>query len=226
MSTRGQDTAGSVAPGSRATGRFITLEGVEGVGKSTNLAFVADCVRAAGFDALVTREPGGTPPGEELRALLLRPGLELDPLTETLLMFAARAEHLARVIRPALAEGRWVICDRFTDASHAYQGGGRGVPAETLASLEGLVQRGLTPDLTLLLDAPADVAAGRQAARGGADRFEDEEAGFFARVKAAYLARASAEPGRIRLIDAGRPLEAVQADIRAALAPLLGTGKG
>lgn len=209
-----------------ARGRFVTLEGVEGVGKSTNLAFAADCIRRAGPDVIVTREPGGTPLGEELRGLLLRPGLGMDPLTETLLMFAARAEHLARVIRPALDAGRWVVCDRFTDASHAYQGGGRGVPRQTLDALEALVQQGLTPDLTLLLDAPAEVSAQRQAARGGADRFEDEEAAFFARVKAAYLARASVEPARIRLIDAGRPLDEVQADIGRALSPLLAAGAG
>ncbi|HEY5789111.1 MAG TPA: dTMP kinase [Gammaproteobacteria bacterium] len=208
---------------SSARGRFITVEGGEGAGKSTNLAFVAERVAAAGHRVQVTREPGGTPLGEEIRGLLLGHrdgGMAGD--SELLLMFAARAEHLAQVIRPALAAGTWVVCDRFTDATYAYQGGGRGVDLQRIARLEALVQGELRPDLTLLLD--LDVADGlaRAGRRGTADRFEAETAAFFARVRACYLERAAAEPQRFRVIDAGLPLAEVQARIAEALDALPG----
>jgi len=212
-----------------SAGRFITLEGIEGAGKSTALAHVAGLLEAAGREVVATREPGGTPLGEALRALLLdhRNGMAHD--TELLLMFAARAEHLAQVIRPALAAGRWVVCDRFTDSTYAYQGGGRGVPEARIAALEGWVQGPLRPDLTLLLDVPPETGLARARGGGVGDRFEREDVAFFERVRAAYLRRAEAEPGRFRVIDAARPLEAVHAALAAALAPLLadaGTGDG
>ena len=209
-------------------GRFVTLEGIEGAGKSGALAHLRGVLAAAGIGAVATREPGGTALGEALRALLLdhRNGMEAD--TELLLVFAARAEHLARVIRPALAAGRWVLCDRFTDSTYAYQGGGRGVPAERIAALEEWVQGPLRPDLTLLLDVPPELglarARGREGGAEGAsarDRFEREDLAFFARVREAYLARARAEPARFRVIDAARPWEEVRAALEEALAPLL-----
>ncbi len=203
-----------------AVGRFITVEGIEGVGKSTNLSFVANELRRAGHAVVESREPGGTALGERIRDLLLSPDTRIAPLTELLLMFAARAAHLEEVIRPALLSGKWVVCDRFTDASHAYQGGGRGLPAATIDTLASLVQGDLRPDLTLLLDAPLKVAEERQAGRGHRDRFEQESLAFFSRVQKAYLDLAAREPGRVRLIDAGRPLAAVQEEIRRVLAEL------
>jgi dTMP kinase len=203
-----------------ASGRFITIEGIEGVGKSTNLSFVANELRRAGHAVVESREPGGTALGERIRDLLLSPDTRIAPLTELLLMFAARATHLDEVIRPALLSGKWVVCDRFTDASHAYQGGGRGLPAATIDTLASLVQGDLRPDLTLLLDAPLKVAEERQAGRGHRDRFEQESLAFFGRVQKAYLDLAAREPGRVRLIDAGRPLAVVQEDIRRVLAEL------
>ena len=200
--------------------RLITLEGGEGVGKSTNLAFIESHLKAQGVALITTREPGGTPLGESIRGLLL----DGDPMTaeaELLLVFAARAEHLATVIRPALESGQWVLCDRFTDASYAYQGGGRGVPLERIAWLETWIQAGLNPDLTLLLDAPIAVGMGRARARGLGDRFEQETNPFFERVRAAYLARAQAAPHRVCRIDAAKPLALVQAAIAAALDGLL-----
>jgi dTMP kinase len=202
---------------STSRGRFITVEGIEGVGKSTNLSFIAGTLRQAGYSVLETREPGGTPLGEEIRRLLLAPANRLGPLPELLLMFAARAVHLDEVIRPALARGQWVVCDRFSDASFAYQGGGRGVDRATIANLADLVHPGLAPDLTLLLDVPLAVSAQRQAERTSRDRFERESLEFFTRVRAAYLERAAAEPGRIALIDANQPLAAVQNALRSAL---------
>lgn len=201
-------------------GRFITVEGIEGVGKSTNLGFVANELRRAGHAVVETREPGGTSLGERVRELLLSPETQLAPLTELLLMFAARAAHLDEVIRPALSSGKWVVCDRFTDASRAYQGGGRGLPASAINTLAELVQGELRPDLTLLLDVPLDVSAERQAGRGQRDRFEQESVDFFQRVRQAYLDLAAHDPRRIRLIDASRPLAAVQADIRQVLSGL------
>ncbi len=202
----------------KSGGRFITVEGIEGVGKSTNLSFVANELRRAGHAVVESREPGGTALGERIRELLLSPDTRAAPLTELLLMFAARAAHIEEVIRPALVSGKWVVCDRFTDASYAYQGGGRGLPAATINTLASLVQGDLRPDLTLLLDAPLKVADERQASRGHRDRFELESLGFFGRVQKAYLELAAREPGRVRLIDAGRPLAAVQEDIRRILA--------
>ncbi len=203
---------------STGRGRFITVEGIEGVGKSTNLGFIANELRRAGHTVVETREPGGTALGERIRELLLSPESSIQPLTELLLMFAARAAHIDEVIRPALGSGKWVVCDRFTDASHAYQGGGRGLPADTVETLAGIVQGDLHPDLTLLLDVPLAISAERQAGRGSRDRFEQEPAEFYHRVRRTYLDLAAREPARIRLIDAARPLGEVQADIRRALA--------
>ena len=192
-------------------GKFITLEGVDGAGKSTHLGFVADWLRQQGREVIVTREPGGTPLGETLRELLLH--REMDADTELLLMFAARQEHLAALILPALARGTWVLSDRFTDASYAYQCGGRGIAAERIAALETWVQRGFAPDLTLLFDVPAEVAEARRSAARAADRFEREADSFFNRVRNAYLDRARAEPARIRVLDARQGIEALQTEI-------------
>jgi dTMP kinase len=200
-------------------GRFITVEGGEGAGKTTQLAFIRKYLERAGYQVVLTREPGGTALGEEIRALLLGHRHDgMTPATETLLMFAARAEHLERVIRPALAAGRWVLCDRFTDATYAYQGGGRGLPPERIAVLEDWVQGELRPDLTLLFDLP--VAAGLQRAgrRGAADRFEREKADFFERVRAAYLERAWRDPDRHRIVNAARPVETVRTEVESILA--------
>lgn len=207
-----------------APGRFITLEGGEGVGKSTNLAFVAELLGEAGRPPVLTREPGGTVLAEQIRNLLLQQHDEAwSPMAELLLMFAARAQHLDQVIRPALARGAWVLCDRFTDATYAYQGGGRQLPLAPIETLERLVQQALRPDLTILLDAPVSVGQARVAARAGLDRFEAEQAAFFERVRAAYLARARAEPTRFLVIDAAQPLEAVQAQLRATVREWLET---
>jgi dTMP kinase len=194
-------------------GRFVTLEGIEGAGKSTQRDTVAECLRDFGLDVLITREPGGAEVAERIRSLLLDPnnaGMHGD--TELLLMFAARAEHLQHRILPALAEGIWVVCDRFTDATYAYQGGGRGVPIERIAMLEQLVQGDLRPDLTLLFDLPAAIGLARARGRSAPDRFERECETFHEQVRAAYLQRARAEPERIRHIDATRPASAVSAD--------------
>ena len=194
-------------------GAFVTLEGGEGVGKSTNLAFVVAHLEARGVDVVATREPGGTPLGETIRAWILdgEHGA-LSAEVEALLMFAARARHLDTVIRPALAAGKWVVCDRFTDATFAYQGGGRGADIGLLDALETGVQRGLEPDLTLLLDAPLEVGRRRIAARA-LDHFEREQTPFFERVRRAYLDRARRDPKRIKVIDAAGTLEQVQAAI-------------
>jgi len=200
-------------------GRFITLEGIEGAGKTTQIEVVCAYLAEQGHTVVRTREPGGAPLAERIRALLLDPaatGMAKD--TELLLMFAARAEHLARTIRPALAEGAWVVCDRFTDATYAYQGGGRGLAAARIAALEELVQGPLRPDLTLLFDVPVTVGLARAERRSAVDRFEAETIDFFDRVRAAYLARAAAEPGRIRRVDAGGDPGSVAAAVRAILA--------
>lgn len=208
-------------------GIFITVEGGEGVGKSTNIAFVAELLRTAGIDLVTTREPGGTALAESIRQLLLQRETEpVAEMTELLLVFAARAQHLDRVIEPALSAGRWILCDRFTDATYAYQGGGRGLDSGVIGALEQLVQRELRPDLTLLLDAPVEVGQARAAARGEADRFESEQRVFFERVRAAYRQRAQREPQRFRVIDAAQPLAAVQQQLRSALLPLLGADHG
>ena len=203
-------------------GLFITLEGIEGVGKSTQLTRVAECLRRRGRDVVVTREPGGTDLGEQIRGVLLdnrHDGMAAD--TELLLMFAARAEHIARLVEPALAGGKDVVCDRFTDATYAYQGGGRGLAPDRIAVLETFVQGRLRPDLTLLLDMAVAPALARSSKRGAADRFESEAVAFFERVREVYLARARAEPGRFRLIDAGGSMEAVAGEIESALAGVL-----
>jgi dTMP kinase len=192
-------------------GKFVTLEGVDGAGKSTHLGFVADWLRQQGREVVVTREPGGTALGETLRELLLHRDMDAD--TELLLMFAARQEHLAGLIRPALARGAWVVSDRFTDASYAYQCGGRGIAVERIAALENWVQRGFAPDLTLLFDVPPQVAEARRSAAREADRFEREADSFFSRVREAYLDRARAEPERIRVLDARRSIVELQAEI-------------
>jgi dTMP kinase len=197
-------------------GRFITLEGGEGAGKSTNVRFVETCLRQAGLSVVVTREPGGTPLAEEIRALLLAVREErVSGLAELLLMFAARAQHLATLIEPALARGDWVLCDRFTDATYAYQGGGRGLDVAAIMTLEQLVHGHLQPDLTLYLDLDPALAAERLSTRV-LDRFEQEQSAFFERVRAAYLARAAGS-ARIRVIDAAQSLEAVQDDVRAVI---------
>ena len=207
----------------RASGRFITLEGTEGVGKSTALAFVAERLRARGHDVVITREPGGTPMAERMRDLLLTPGEEaMDATAELLMMFAARAQHVAQVIRPALTRGAWVLCDRFVDATYAYQGGGRGLPEESIRTLETLVLQGLTPDVTLWLDAPVEVGLQRAAVRRALDRFEQEKAAFFERVRAVYARRAEAEPGRFARIDAVVPLASVREQLSAMLDARLG----
>jgi dTMP kinase len=182
-------------------GRFISFEGIDGAGKSTQHAWAVDYLRAQGRTVVATREPGGTPLGEKLRALLLSEPMNLE--TEALLMFAARREHIAEVIEPALARGDWVVCDRFVDASFAYQGGGRGLDWKKLESLAQWVLGDLQPDLTLIFDAPVAVAQQRlHAATSNPDRFEQEQAAFFERVRAAYLRIAAENPGRVRLIDA------------------------
>ena len=202
-------------------GGFISLEGIEGVGKSTNLAFVATTVRSAELEVVTTREPGGTPFGERVRKWILDGDHgQLSAEIETLLMFAARARHLEQVIEPALATGRWVVCDRFTDATFAYQGGGRGARKTLLESLRNEIQRGLEPDLTLLLDAPLEVGLSRISARRP-DHFEREQRPFFERVRAAYLALAGELPQRIKVIDAAQPLELVQRQIEAHVRALI-----
>ena len=201
-------------------GRFITLEGGEGVGKTTNLQFVAEFLQTKGKRVVTTREPGGTPAGEKIRSLFLSEA-GLTPEAELLLVFAARAQHLKEVVEPALAAGDWVVCDRFTDASYAYQGGGRGLALDFVRRLETQVQKGRTPDLTLLLDAPVDIGAARAKQRGHGDRLDEEDPAFFERVRAAYLERAEDFPWRVKIIDAARPLEAVQADMATQLQRLL-----
>lgn len=196
-------------------GKFITLEGVDGAGKSTHVGFVADWLRQQGREVIVTREPGGTPLGENLRELLLHRDMHAD--TELLLMFAARQEHLAALILPALARGAWVVSDRFTDASYAYQCGGRGIDTARIAALESWVQQGFQPDMTLLFDVPAEVAETRRLAARTADRFEREADQFFNRVRTAYLDRARAEPNRIRVLDARNSI----ADLQLAIGQLL-----
>lgn len=202
-------------------GKFITLEGTEGVGKSTNVRAVVECLEAAGLAVVVTREPGGTELGEAIRELLL--GVRDEPManmTELLLVFAARAQHISEVIAPALAAGKWVVCDRFTDATYAYQGGGRGFDDDIIRQLETLVQGQLRPDMTVYLDVSVEIAAARIAGREH-DRFEREQLEFFRRVRARYLSMAESE-SRYRVVDAGNDLETVQADVRAVVQSFLG----
>lgn len=197
------------------SGRFITFEGIDGAGKSTHIEALAHRLRARGAEVLCTREPGGTELAEQLRELILhRP---MDVLTETLLVFAARRDHVQRVIAPALARGTCVVCDRFTDATFAYQGGGRGFDTEVLSRLERWVQGELQPDLTLWLDLPAEIAARRRAQARAADRFEAEDIDFFGRVRAGYAARMAAQPQRFARIDSSLDKSAVRAQIEAEL---------
>jgi dTMP kinase len=197
------------------TGRFITLEGIDGAGKSTHLTWIADWARTQGHQVVVTREPGGTPLGEMLRDMLLSQHMHKE--TETLLMFAARREHIDKVIVPAIEKGHWVVSDRFSDASFAYQGGGRGIPHDKLQTLETWVQSGLQPHLTLLFDVPLEISRARLSLNLALDRFEQEQQDFFQRVREAYLTRAKAFPQRIRVVDSTRPIS----DIRVELAELL-----
>lgn len=204
------------------TGCFITLEGPEGAGKSTNREFIAEHLRERGVDVLLTREPGGTPLAERIRELLLAPSDEpMASDTELLLVFAARAQHLDQVIRPALARGAVVLCDRFTDATYAYQGGGRGLALQRIEQLENFVQGELRPDLTLIFDLPVEIGLSRAAARGRLDRFEQEGLEFFEAVRNAYLERARQAPTRYQVINAGQPLAAVQRDLQALLPQIL-----
>ena len=201
-------------------GRFITLEGVDGAGKSTHIPWIAEQLRQGGSkegrEVIVTREPGGTPLAEKLRALVLAE--PMDPLSETLLMFAARADHVRHVIEPALKRGAWVVCDRFTDATAAYQGGGKGVPAELIRSLAKAAHPGLVPDQTLVFDCSYEISRGRLGAAGRVlDRFEAEEQGFFERVRKAYQDLAKAEPGRVRMIDGSQAEVKVKDEVKKAL---------
>jgi dTMP kinase len=200
-------------------GCFITLEGVDGAGKSTHVGWIANTLRELGREVVVTREPGGTPVGEKLRDLLLAECMELE--TETLLMFAGRCEHVRTVIVPALTRGAWVVCDRFTDATYAYQGGGRELGAQRVAVLEQWVHPNLQPDLTFLFDVPVDVARQRLTHSRDLDRFESEGVAFFERTRSAYQARASEHPGRFRRIDSTAALETVRDQLLAGLHTLI-----
>ena len=199
-------------------GFFLTLEGAEGVGKSTNIEFITQYLEQRGIDYVLTREPGGTQLGEKIRELLLAVHEEsMSELTELLLVFAARAQHLDKIIEPALAAGKWVVCDRFTDATFAYQGAGRGLSMETIGELESMVQGELQPDLTLILDLDPEIGMQRAGNRGELDRFEREQMSFFRHVRQGYLDIAQAEPERCKVIDAAKALEDVKLDLLAAL---------
>jgi len=200
-------------------GRFITLEGVDGAGKSTHVAWIAGRLRARGHAVLVTREPGGTPLSERLRELVLSE--PMDPIAETMLLFAARADHVQRVIDPALRAGTWVLCDRFTDATFAYQGGGKGVAAELIAHLAQVSHDGLLPDRTLVFDCPYEVSRERLSRTGRTpDRFEREDREFFERVRQEYLGLARSDPERIRVVDASRPVDDIKKVIEEEISTL------
>ena len=204
-------------------GKFITLEGGEGVGKTTNMAFIKDYLEQHSISVVVTREPGGTALAEKIRQLLLDSKSEaISEQAELLMMFAARAQHIKHIIEPALSQGNWVLCDRFTDATYAYQGGGRNMKISAIQWLENLVQGGLRPDLTLLLDAPVEVGIERVKKRGAIDRFESEKISFFESVRRAYLLQAELHPERIKLIKANQPLADVQRAITDVIRVLLG----
>jgi len=206
----------------KARGRFITLEGGEGAGKSTNLDYIQRRLEAADVLVQVTREPGGTPLGETMREVLLNPEhAAMSSDAELLLMFAARAQHLHQVILPALEKGSWVLCDRFTDATYAYQGGGRGIDAGRIRVLEDWLQQGFQPDMTLLLDLPIELGMKRAGKRGALDRFEQEQKVFFQEVREAYLDRARQDPERFRIIDAGQELAAVQQQLDQVIDELI-----
>lgn len=203
-------------------GKFVTFEGVEGAGKSSNLTHAALLLESAGIPVVVTREPGGTALAEEIRRILLEPRTErVTADSELLLIFAARAQHLEEMIRPALTRGAWVLCDRFTDATYAYQGGGRGIDMHAIATLENLVQKGLSPDCTLLFDLPVQQGLARADKRGQLDRFETEASVFFERVRETYLQRSRAEPSRFRLINAGLPLAQVEQQVTLVIEDLI-----
>jgi dTMP kinase len=204
------------------SGKFITLEGGEGAGKTTCLKHIEKRIKEAGIDICVTREPGGTRTGEKIREILLdRGNFDILDDTELLLMFAARSQHLNELIRPALAAGTWVLCDRFTDATYAYQGGGRGISRDRIAELEQWVQKGLRPDLTLLLDLPVDVGLERAGKRSSPDRFESENISFMRRMRSSYLDIASREPERVKVIDSSQALEDVLLRIDSVLNDVL-----
>ena len=199
-----------------ARGKFITVEGIEGVGKSTNIAVLVERIEAAGHEVLTTREPGGTPFAEDIRDILMNRRDEPVPeIAELLLMFAARSFNVNNVIRPALEKGTWVVCDRFTDSSRAYQGGGRGLPMETIDAMAEWVHGDTWPDLTILLDAPVDVGMSRAGSRSEPDRIEQERHDFFERVRDCYLEIAAREPGRFVVVDTTRDIDAVKADVAA-----------
>ncbi len=204
------------------TGLLITLEGGEGVGKTTGMEYLEHCLREQGVDLVVTREPGGTRFGERVRDLLLEVRQEsMDDMAELLLIFAARAQHLREVIEPALGSGKWVLCDRFTDATYAYQCGGRGIDPAVVSRLETLVQGALRPNFTILFDAPVSVGMARAKDRGELDRFERESSNFFAAVRQNYLARAAQDAERVRVIDASQPLEAVKKSLKAVVMQII-----
>ncbi len=207
-------------------GKFITVEGGEGVGKSTNINFIRGLLEKTGISVVTTREPGGTPIAEKIRQILLEKNEEIiSDQTELLLMFAARSQHITQVIQPALLEGHWVLCDRFTDATYAYQGGGRGMDISMIEWLEKTVQHGLTPDLTLLLDASIATGLNRVNERGKLDRFELEQQSFFERVRASYLQRAEQNPQQIKIVNADQTLDKVEAEIGLNIQALLASGK-
>ncbi len=207
----------------QAPGKFISIEGIEGAGKSTQLAFIESYLTQQGKQLTVTREPGGTELGEQIRTLLLTPtttGMAVD--TELLLMFAARSEHVAQVINPALAKGNWVLSDRFTDATFAYQGGGRGIDLQRINEIATWTLNGLQPDLTLLFDLPVELGQQRVLSRNqGVDRFEQEKIEFFERIRACYLERAQQEPNRIKIIDASQSIADIETQLTNILKPLL-----
>jgi dTMP kinase len=200
------------------TGKFITVEGIEGAGKTTCMQVVTEVIEHQGINAIHTREPGGTDLGEDLRSLLLgHKHTDMSDDAELLMMFAARAEHIAQKIQPALDDGKWVLCDRFTDATYAYQGYGRGIPLEKIAGLENWVQGELRPDLTLLMDLPVEVGMERAGKRSAPDRFESEAWDFFERIRQGYLSIAAEQPSRVKVIDASQDLPDVQAQVRVAI---------
>ncbi len=202
-------------------GYFITLEGIEGAGKSTQAKNIESQLTKLGYNVLLTREPGGTDLAEGIRALLLSPELEVGPVEELLLMFAARASHVKQVVIPALNEGKWVICDRFTDASYAYQGAGRGLEQDIIATLENFVQGSLRPDLTLVFDLPVEQGLARAKTRSAQDRFELEELSFFERIRLAYLQRAEKNPSAYAVIDASAPVEYVASQVELTMSRFL-----
>jgi len=202
-------------------GKFITVEGIEGVGKSTNVAHLSNAIEARGHAVISTREPGGTPMAERIREMLIEHGDEpMSDVAELLLMFASRSLHVNNVIVPALASGTWVVCDRFVDASRAYQGGGRGLPMEVIDQIASLVLGDLKPDVTILLDAPVEIGMSRADKRGAPDRFEKERAAFFERVRDCYLGLAAAEPERFVVVDATTDVDTVRSDIESIVAAI------